>query len=234
MNPLPKHIAIIMDGNGRWAMNRNLPRIEGHRKGIETVEEITVACRNLGVQCLTLYAFSDENWDRPVDEVKALMGLLVEFLKLKKQKLFDNGIRFTTIGDNDRLPEVVRQAIKDTEEATAKCDKMTLIVALSYGSRTEICRALQRAMKEGVSDITPEKLESFLDTAGIPDPDLLIRTSGEQRVSNFLLWQIAYSEFYFTDRLWPDFKPADLETAINDYKHRERRFGKTSEQWQRG
>ena len=219
-----------MDGNGRWAVNRKLPRIEGHRKGIEVVENISVVCKDIGVKFLTLYAFSDENWDRPADEVIALMGLLVEFLKLKKQKLMDNGIKFTTIGDNERLPDVVREAIADVEKATAGLDKMTLIVALSYGSRTELCRAMQHAMEAGVKQITPESISPYLDTAGFPDPDLLIRTSGEQRVSNFLLWQIAYSEFYFTEKLWPDFSRSDLEVAINDYRNRERRFGRTSEQ----
>lgn len=230
MNPLPKHIAMIMDGNGRWAINHDQPRLEGHRKGIGTVEDITIACKNLGISYLTLYAFSDENWDRPVEEVMGLMGLLVEFLKIKKQKFLDNGIRFQTIGDFDRLPKAVRAAIEDTKNATAECDKMTLIVALSYGARTEICRAFQRASEAGVKDVTPENIAPYLDTAGIPDPDLLIRTSGELRISNFLLWQIAYSEFYFTDTLWPDFTQAELEKAIDSYRHRERRFGKTSGQ----
>lgn len=230
MNDIPQHIAIIMDGNGRWAMNRDLSRVEGHKKGIEVVEDITIACRDLGVKYLTLYAFSDENWDRPVEEVKALMELLVKFLKLKRQKLIDNGIRLRSIGDNDRLPDEVRQALTDTEKATAHATDMTLIVALSYGSRTELCRSIKRMIDSGVKDITPEKLTQFLDTAEFPDPDLLIRTSGEQRVSNFLLWQIAYSEFYFTETLWPDFTKTDLEKAIQDYRQRERRFGKTSEQ----
>jgi undecaprenyl diphosphate synthase len=230
MNPLPKHIAIIMDGNGRWAQNLNLPRIDGHRKGIDAVEEITMAARDLGVRYLTLYAFSDENWDRPAAEVVALMDLLVKFLKLKKQKLIDNGIRFQTIGDNDRLPKYVQEAIAEEEELTRQCDKMALIVALSYGARTEICRAVEKCIEKGLSKITPELFSKFLDTNGIPDPDLLIRTSGELRVSNFLLWQIAYSEFYFLDKLWPDFGKADLAKAIEDYRKRERRFGKTGEQ----
>ncbi|PIR16711.1 MAG: isoprenyl transferase [Deltaproteobacteria bacterium CG11_big_fil_rev_8_21_14_0_20_49_13] len=234
MNPIPAHIAIIMDGNGRWAVSRGLPRVEGHRKGIEAVENITIACSDLGVKFLTLYAFSEENWDRPLEEVRALMGLMVEFLKLKKQKLIDNQIKFMTIGDNDRLPQEVRDVIKDVERATVHLSKTTMIVALSYGSRMELCRAIQRAVDAKVTEITPETLSPFLDTAGIPDPDLLIRTSGEHRVSNFLLWQIAYSEFYFTQKLWPDFSKEDLERAIKDYQNRERRFGKTSEQWQKG
>ncbi|MBI2341591.1 MAG: di-trans,poly-cis-decaprenylcistransferase, partial [Deltaproteobacteria bacterium] len=213
-----------------WAQNLNLPRIDGHKKGIDAVEEITMAARDLGVCYLTLYAFSDENWDRPAEEVVALMDLLVKFLKLKKQKLINNGIRFQTIGDNDRLPKYVQEAIAEEEEATRQCDKMTLIVALSYGARTEICRAVEKIIKQGLKEISPEIFSSFLDTYGIPDPDLLIRTSGELRVSNFLLWQIAYSEFYFLDKLWPDFGKADLLKAIEDYRKRERRFGKTREQ----
>jgi undecaprenyl diphosphate synthase len=219
-----------MDGNGRWAQGNGLPRVEGHRRGIDTVEEITEACRNIGVKYLTLYAFSDENWERPIEEIKALMGLLVEFLKKKRQKLVDNQIKFRVIGDRDRLPDAVQSAISDVEEATKDQNGMTLLVALSYGSKTEICRAVQRAISMGVKDITPEVVSEHLDTAGIPDPDLLIRTSGERRISNFLLWQTAYSEFYFTGRLWPDFKRGDLEEALLDYRRRERRFGKTSEQ----
>ena len=226
MNPIPRHIAIIMDGNGRWALNRKLQRIEGHRNGIEVVDKITMACSERGVKFLTLYAFSDENWDRPVDEVQALMRLLVEFLTVKKQKFMDNNIRFLTIGDNERLPDAVRDVIGDVARATSGLTGMTLVVALSYGSRTELCRAMQRAMDAGVKHITPETLTPYLDTAGIPDPDLLIRTSGEQRVSNFLLWQIAYSEFYFTEKLWPDFTESDLDLAIRTYQNRERRFGR--------
>ena len=226
MNPLPTHIAIIMDGNGRWALDRGLSRVEGHKKGVETVEEITIACREIGVKYLTLYAFSDENWERPVEEVKGLMNLLVEFLRIKRQKLIDNDVRFMTIGDNERLPEYVKKAIKETEEATRICNKMTLILAISYGSKNEICRAVKKLLKAGETEITPEAIEQRLDTAGLPDPDLFIRTSGELRVSNFLLWQIAYSEFYFPKKLWPDFTRLDLEIAIKDYQNRERRFGK--------
>lgn len=230
MNPVPNHIAIIMDGNGRWAQNQNLSRVEGHKKGVETVEKITIACREIGVKYLTLYAFSDENWERPVEEIKGLMNLLVEFLQIKRQKLIDNGVRFMTIGDNERLPEYVKKAIKETEEATRNCSEMTLILAISYGSKNEICRAVKKLLKDGETEITPEAIERRLDTAGLPDPDLFIRTSGELRVSNFLLWQIAYSEFYFTDKLWPDWTRLDLEAAIKEYRQRERRFGKTSGQ----
>jgi undecaprenyl diphosphate synthase len=197
---------------------------------MEVVEDITEACRNLGVKFLTLYAFSDENWERPPDEVAALMRLLVSFLRSKKQKLITNQIRFKVIGDRQRLPGQVLEAIDDVETATTVLSGMTLLVALSYGSRTEICRAVQRAVESGAKDITPEEISGNLDTVGIPDPDLLIRTSGEKRISNFLLWQIAYSELYFTDKHWPDFTGADLEVAIEDYRRRERRFGKTSEQ----
>lgn len=230
MNPIPKHIAIIMDGNGRWAVSRGLSRIEGHKKGIETVEEITIACREIGVKYLTLYAFSDENWERPSDEVAGLMNLLVEFLRLKKQKMLDNKIRFAVIGDRERLPGAVQKAILDVEGATKDQKGMTLIVALSYGSKNEICRAVKRIIKNNISEITPEIISANLDTAGFPDPDLFIRTSGELRISNFLLWQLAYSELFFTETMWPDFTKSYLQKAIEDYRKRERRFGKTSEQ----
>ena len=230
MNPIPQHIAIIMDGNGRWAVSRGLSRIEGHSKGIETVEEITMACREAGIKYLTLYAFSDENWERPADEVHGLMKLLVEFLRLKKQKMIDNQIRFTAIGERKRLPKTVQGALQDIENATASLDGMTLIVALSYGSKNEICRAVERLIKKGSKVITPEAVSANLDTADFPDPDLFIRTSGEIRISNFLLWQLAYSELYFTDVMWPEFTAKDLQEAIENYRKRERRFGKTSEQ----
>lgn len=219
-----------MDGNGRWATSHGFPRVEGHRKGIEIVEEITMACREIGVKYLTLYAFSDENWERPAEEVGALMGLLVQFLKLKKEKLLKNNIRFRIIGDRDRLPKEVQNAVKDVEDATASQDKLNLIVALSYGARREICRAFERVVQAGKKDITPEEFSEFLDTRGIPDPDLLIRTSGEVRISNFLLWQVAYTEFYFTKTPWPEFDRKSLENAIKEFGSRERRFGKTSEQ----
>ena len=194
-----------MDGNDRWAISHGLPRVEGHRKGIEVVEEITMACSDMGVKYLTLYAFSDENWERPPEEVAALMGLLVQFLRLKKEKLLKNNIRFRIIGDRDRLPKEVQDAVKDVEDATASQDKTHLIVALSYGARKEICRAFERVIETGKKEITPEDFSEFLDTKGIPDPDLLIRTSGEVRISNFLLWQVAYTEFYFTKVPWPEF-----------------------------
>lgn len=230
MNPLPKHIAIIMDGNGRWAMSKGLPRIEGHRKGIEVVEEITMFAREAGIKYLTLYAFSDENWERPVEEVQALMNLLIEFLRLKRQKMIDNGIKFLMIGDSERLPAEVLKEIDATKKATANQTGMTLLVALSYGARGEICRAVNRAVAGGVKEFEPEMLSKYLDTVDIPDPDLMIRTSGELRVSNFLLWQLAYSEFYFTDIMWPEFTKENLLSAIESYCKRERRFGKTSEQ----
>lgn len=230
MNPIPQHIAIIMDGNGRWAKSKKKPRIEGHKKGIEAVEEITISAREAGIKFLTLYAFSDENWERPVEEVQALMNLLIEFLRLKRQKMIDNGIKFLMIGDSERLPDEVLKEVDATKKATSSQTGMTLLVALSYGARGEICRAVNRAIKAGIKEFEPEILSKYLDTIGIPDPDLLVRTSGEVRISNFLLWQLAYTEFYFTDTMWPDFSKNDLLLAIESYRGRERRFGKTSEQ----
>jgi len=230
MNAIPRHIAIIMDGNGRWAESRGLLRVEGHRKGIETVELITEVCKDFGVEFLTLYAFSDENWERPREEVSALMGLLGQFLKAKREKLVREKIRFITIGETERLPKEVRDEIEATRVATSRDYVITLVVALSYGARTEICRAATKAVESGERVLTPEILEKHLYTTGVPDPDLLIRTSGEIRLSNFLLWQCAYTEFYFTEKSWPDFGRDDLKVAIDDYRRRERRFGKTSAQ----
>ncbi len=219
-----------MDGNGRWASNKGLPRIQGHKKGIEAVEEITIACRELNIPYLTLYAFSDENWERPLEEVKALMDLLVEFLQIKRKKLIDNRVRFVSIGDKLRLPDYVQGAISETEKATSAMDGLVLNVALSYGSRSEICRAVNKIISSGEKEVSPESFSKFMDTTGTPDPDLLIRTSGEKRISNFLLWQIAYTELYFTDVMWPEFTKEELKKAVGDYCKRERRFGKTSEQ----
>lgn len=236
MARLPQHIAIIMDGNGRWARQRKLPRIEGHRRGSETVDEIVSACRELGVRYLTLYAFSTENWNRPKDEITALMALLKEFLIFKREKMLKNQIRLVSIGDIDRLPEDVRQVLHETEQMTESQDKMILNLALSYSARDEIIRAITSLLKEKSNGtfkdnfISIKNFSEYLDTAGMPDPDLLIRTSGERRVSNFLLWQAAYTEFYFTDTLWPDFSRDRLIQAIHEYQRRERRFGLTSEQ----
>ena len=245
MGKMPRHVAIIMDGNGRWAKERGLPRIGGHARGVEVTDTIVTAAAELGVSFLTLYAFSDENWNRPADEVAALMQLLRQYLVIKREKMIREQIRLTVIGDVERLPVEVRQEIAATREATAKGSRMTLVLALSYGARGEILRAVQRLLEQmakkvpsplmgegqgGGDTISADDFSAVLDTAGIPDPDLLIRTSGEQRVSNFLLWQLAYTELYFTETLWPDFGRADLEKAIEEYGQRERRFGKTSEQ----
>jgi undecaprenyl diphosphate synthase len=233
---LPKHIAIIMDGNGRWAKKRVLPRIMGHRKGMESVREAVTACRELGVQVLTLYAFSAENWKRPRREIKALMTLLKQYIRSEIEALHRNSIRVNFIGEVQRLPEDVLPFIEEATGTTARNTGMVLNLALSYSGRNEILRAVTRiAQAVGqrqlqVADITEERFADFLYTAGLPDPDLLIRTSGEQRISNFLLWQIAYTELYVTDVLWPDFKREHLYQALLDYQKRKRRFGLTDEQ----
>jgi undecaprenyl diphosphate synthase len=235
---LPRHLAVIMDGNGRWARQRNLPRIEGHRRGAETVDEIVEECREIGIPYLTLYAFSMENWGRPQEEIDALMALLREFLITKRPKLLKNEIRMRSIGDISRLPESVLSELKKTEQETAACDKMTLVLALSYGGRDEIVRAVNRilAEKEKGSFVKPEitaaDLAEHLDACDIPDPDLIIRTSGETRSSNFLLWQTAYAEFIFTETLWPDFHKDNLLSKLSQFQQRERRFGQTSDQIQ--
>lgn len=229
MNPLPEHIAIIMDGNGRWAKEKNVSRAEGHWNGANQAEAVVTSANNTGIKYLTLYAFSDENWERPPSEISALMDLLVNFLQTKKDKMIKNGISFGTIGDISKLPAYVQEVIKDIKAETAIGKKMRLTLALSYGSKNEMCRAINRAIENGERVFTPEVVDKYLDTAGMPPPDLIIRTSGELRISNFLLWQSAYTEFYFTKTLWPDFKEADLLAAIEDYRKRERRFGRTED-----
>lgn len=238
INPgnLPRHIAIIMDGNGRWAKQHAMGRIAGHKKGAEAVRATVRACREIGIPVLTLYAFSTENWLRPAREVKALMRLLEEYLRLEIQEMMDNGIRLTTIGDREALKEPIRSVLRETIARTARNGEMTLNLALSYGGRDEIVgavRSLVKDVQKGVlaePDITQDSFSRYLDTVGLPDPDLLIRTSGEYRISNFLLWQCAYAEFYFTDVLWPDFNREELFRAIAEYQRRERRFGLTSDQ----
>ncbi|HPQ80545.1 MAG TPA: polyprenyl diphosphate synthase [bacterium] len=230
MKNLPRHIAIIMDGNGRWAKEQGLSRAEGHRRGAQTIERIVQAAHDRNIRFLTLYAFSEENWNRPSDEVLSLMQLLRHFVASKRAELIEKRTRFMAIGDLERLAPEVRRELIETSEATAAGDRMTLVVALSYGSRQEIVRAVNSLMRSGVSEVTPEAIDGALDTAGIPDPDLLIRTSGEYRISNFLLWQIAYSELYFTETLWPEFTEAEFDRAIDSYSDRERRFGQISEQ----
>lgn len=233
---IPRHLAIIMDGNGRWAEQRHLPRILGHRKGVETVQAVVDECLKLGVRYLTLYAFSSENWGRPQDEVEALMGLLGSFLKKELPQLQKQGIRLMAVGELERLPKQVLKILQDIISKTAQNDKMVLTLALSYGSRNELTRALRSIGNEiasgklHVEELTEDAIENALDTAGLPDPDLMIRTSGEMRVSNFLLWQLAYSELYFTDALWPDFSRELLLKAMQEYSNRQRRFGLTAAQ----
>ncbi len=234
--PKPQHVGIIMDGNGRWAKQRGLPRIEGHRRGVETVRSIIDAARELGIQYLTLYAFSVENWKRPGDEVSSLMGLLEFFLRKETKTLVKNRVRLLTIGRTQELPENVREHLEKAKKATADFHDHTLILALNYGSRTEVVDAAPAyaaavaAGKEKLNDSSWSTFSRFLYTADIPDPDLIIRTSGETRVSNFLLLQAAYAEFVFSPVLWPDFTKADLAAAVDQFARRERRFGLTSEQ----
>jgi len=230
MHRVPKHIAMIMDGNGRWAKERDLPRAEGHRRGAEAIERIVRACRDRGVRYLTLYAFSEENWRRPSEEVLALMQLLRHFLVAKRPEMIEEGTEFRAIGDLSRLPADVKQEIEETSEATKGGGKITLVVALSYGGRQEIVRAVNKLVRDGTGEIDERMISEALDTAEMPDPDLLVRTSGEYRVSNFLLWQIAYAELYITETLWPEFDEAELDKAIESYSNRERRFGMTDEQ----
>ncbi len=230
MARIPEHIAIIMDGNGRWATERGKDRSFGHQAGVDTVRRITSECTRLGVKYLTLYTFSTENWNRPADEISALMGLVLT--SLEDEIFMKNNVRFRVIGDIDRLPDAVRQKLRETEEHTAQNDTMTMVVALSYSSRWEITNAVRQMVTGGIQaeDITEEFISQHLQTNFMPDPDLLIRTGGELRISNYLLWQIAYSELYFCDTYWPDFDEACLHEAIASYQSRQRRFGKTEEQ----
>ena len=233
---LPRHIAIIMDGNGRWAKEHGKPRLFGHQSAIQSVREVNEACAELGVEYLTLYAFSTENWNRPSDEVGGLMTLLSQTIKKETSTLLKNGIRLNVIGDVDRMSQGIRDELFRAIDATSQGARMELTLALSYSGRWDIthaARVMAQDAKEGrlqPADITESTFADYLSTAGRPDPELLIRTSGELRISNFLMWQLAYSELYFTDKYWPDFRKDDLYAAIVDYQHRERRFGKTSEQ----
>ena len=224
---IPEHVAIIMDGNGRWAEMRGLPRIEGHKRGAERAREVISAAMEVGVNTLTLYAFSLENWQRPDDEVSTLMKLLEFYLTKEFNELIRKGIVFRTIGEVWRLPASVQALLKNTEEKSS-CNKgMTLVLALSYSGRNEIIRAVRKIISLGVKeeDVTEEYFGSLLDTAGMPSPDLIVRSSGEKRISNFLLWQAAYAEFYFTETLWPDFTKEEFFLALHNYQMRERRFG---------
>lgn len=233
---LPKHIAVIMDGNGRWAKQKGKLRTFGHQHGVSAVKDTVESCAELGIEVLTLYAFSTENWNRPKFEINALMQLLVQAISKESASLKENNIRLITIGDPSSLPTSVAKKIQKVIDDTATNTRMTLVLALSYSSRWEITRAMKLiAEKVKSGDLDPNSIdentiEDHLATAGLPDPELLIRTSGETRISNFLLWQIAYSELYFTTKLWPDFRREDLYEAIVDYQSRERRFGKTSDQ----
>jgi undecaprenyl diphosphate synthase len=235
-NTVPQHVAIIMDGNGRWAKQRGLPRIEGHRRGVETVRTTTFAARDLGVKMLTLYAFSVENWKRPQDEVGALMGILEYYLKKELETFIRDRVCLKTIGRTEELPPGVQKVLRTTIEETRHFTDYTLVLALNYGSRSEVVDAARAyaaavaAGKEKLNDGSWATFSRYLSTADMPDPDLVIRTSGEKRVSNFLLMQAAYAEFVFSPVLWPDFTKADLAAAIADYNRRERRFGLTSEQ----
>lgn len=234
MKRIPQHIAIIMDGNGRWATERNKPRSYGHQAGVDTVRRITSECTRLGVKYLTLYTFSTENWNRPSDEIAALMGLVLT--SLEDEIFMKNNVRFQVIGDIDRLPAAVAGKLRETIEHTANNDTMTMVVALSYSARWELTEATKQIAAKvqkgelSIDDIDENAINDSLCTNFMPDPDLLIRTGGEFRISNYLLWQLAYSELYFCDTYWPDFSEADLHKAIADYQGRQRRFGKTEKQ----
>ncbi|MEF2145834.1 MAG: isoprenyl transferase [Desulfovibrionaceae bacterium] len=229
---IPQHIAIIMDGNGRWAVRRGLKRYEGHRAGVESARAVVTRCRELGVRHLTLYTFSTENWSRPEEEKRVLFDLLVQFLTGETNTLLKQDIRLNVMGDVARFPMAVRQVLRHVAAKTAECKSMVLNLALNYGGRDEILHAVRQIMGQELrpDEITAETFSQALYSAGQPDPELIIRTSGELRISNFLLWQAAYSEFYFTDTLWPDFSPQELDKALEDFQSRQRRFGKTSEQ----
>lgn len=237
-NTIPKHIAIIMDGNGRWAKMKGKARIYGHQAGVEAVRKVVETCSDLGVQYLTLYAFSTENWNRPEEEVNALMELLVRTIRRETPDLNQNNVRIGMIGDGHSLPKVCVDELEESKRITAGNTGLNLILALSYSGRWEITQAVQQIAQKietgalRAADISDATIAAHLNTAGIPDPELLIRTSGEYRLSNFLLWQTAYTEYYFTDILWPDFDREALVHAIVDYQNRERRFGKTTEQIQ--
>lgn len=229
---IPEHIAIIMDGNGRWAKKRGLPRVEGHKAGAKAVRVIVEACRRLNIPCLTLYAFSSENWNRPQTEITALFALLLDFLKSETPLLLKQGIALNVIGDLEGMPAAQRAALKIAMARTASGKSMRLNLALNYGARAEIARACQRIMQAGIEpkQVTEAMFAKFLDTRDLPDPDLIIRTSGELRLSNFLLFQSAYSELYFTSVFWPDFDDNELQKALEDYAGRKRRYGLTEEQ----
>ena len=223
---IPSHIAVIMDGNGRWARRRGLPRVYGHREGAKRVEEIIETAREVGIKWLSVFAFSTENWGRPKEEVDAIMSLLVEYINKKVPYLVERDIRLRFMGRIEQLPEMIKNSVEEGEKATQHCKSMNFVVALNYSGKAELIDAFNRALKEG-KEITEEKdLRKYFYIPDMPDPDLLIRTSGEERISNFMLWQTAYTEFYFTDVLWPDFDREEFMRALYEYQSRERRFGK--------
>jgi len=232
---LPKHIAITMDGNGRWAKSKGKLRVFGHKNGVKAVRDTVEGAVEIGIEYLTLYAFSTENWSRPEKEVNALMTLLVSAINKETKTLMDNNIRLSTIGNINKLPSKAQKELQEAISKTKDNTRMSLVLALSYSSRGEILNAVKNIIKDGKEpeEINESTFQQYLTTKSVPDPELLIRTSGEYRISNFLLWQIAYSELYFTDTLWPDFRRADLYKAILNYQSRERRFGKTTEQLQK-
>jgi len=231
MSSIPRHVAVIMDGNGRWAQQRGLPRLAGHEQGSKSIRQCVEACMESGVEFLTLYAFSSENWKRPALEVNGLMLLLEKFLNEKKEEMLREGVRLRAIGRLDDLPKACRVKLNEVRDATAHNTRLNVILALSYSGRVEILDAIRSVVTEaaagtlGPGDITPELISSHLYTAGIPDPDLLIRTSGEMRISNFLLWQLSYTEIHVTKKLWPDFGKADFLEALQDFSSRQRRYG---------
>ncbi|MBI4961173.1 MAG: di-trans,poly-cis-decaprenylcistransferase [Desulfovibrio sp.] len=230
--PIPRHLAVIMDGNGRWAQARGLSRSEGHKAGTEAAKRLVTRCREIGVSHLTLYTFSKENWKRPEDEVRTLFDLLVRFLNNELKSLLEQNIRLNVLGELEDFPFAVHQVLKHVLKKTAKCSAMTLNLALNYSGRAEILRACRRLIEQGAKpeEVTEERFSNELFTAGQPDPDLVIRTSGEIRISNYLLWQSAYAEYYFTDVAWPDFDSVQLDLALEAYASRQRRFGLTGEQ----
>lgn len=227
---IPRHVCVIMDGNGRWAKKRLLPRVMGHKRGLTALENLAARCAELGVEYLTVFAFSTENWRRPEDEVSFLMKLFLQALDGKVAKMHQNNLRLKVIGNRSRFPAAIVEGIEAAERLTADNTGLTLTVAADYGGRWDILQAANRLIAEGKSEITEDDLSQRLSLAEAPEPDLFIRTGGETRISNFMLWQMAYAEFYFTDALWPDFDAAEFDRAISSFRVRERRFGRTSEQ----
>ena len=227
---VPRHVAMIMDGNGRWAKKRFLPRVMGHKKGLDALEDLCRTCAEAGIPYLTVFAFSTENWRRPADEVSFLMGLFLAALQKKVAKMHKNGLRLKVIGDRSRFPAEIQAGIRDAEALTAANTGLTLTIAADYGGRWDILQAANALIKEGKSEISESDLAAKLMLAEAPEPDLFIRTGGETRISNFMLWQMAYAEFYFTDTLWPDFDSREMHRALESFQQRERRYGRTSEQ----